>query len=225
MPMIRVLSRLHAPVVLLFLVAGVPDPGAAQQAGGGEAYVTQAGSNQRPAGRAAAIPMPATDLLTTDWLFYDPALLRTGASAAGSILGQASLTGNTAIVHQEGDGNIARIEQRGVANTASISQRGDANRASIVQRGDDNRTSAFQSGVGNTFAASFLGSRNAFTFVQEGERNRYTLDFLGDRLTHQVTQRGTGLSAVQLGFGSLPFTIQQQGHGMEVIVQHDPIVR
>jgi hypothetical protein len=119
-------------------------------------------------------------------------------------------------------GNFALVNQHGELNTVIVNQLGLANLAVIDQEGARNRTELDQIGNRNIFGAWLRGNDNLLSLLQEGDDNVYILDFEGDGLNHSVDQVGSGIQAVQVGYGSQPFSIQQYGSGMEIRIEHNP---
>jgi hypothetical protein len=118
--------------------------------------------------------------------------------------------GNFALVHQAGEDNAALVNQIGLANLAVIDQEGERNRTELEQIGQR-----------NIFGAWLRGDENFLSLLQQGDDNIYILDFVGDKLDHAVEQIGSGIQAVQVGYGSQPFGIQQHGEGMDIRIEHN----
>jgi hypothetical protein len=202
--------RLSPFAALAALALGVPASAPAQQrTAPGEIFLTQVGGAARAGsgGPAAAAPTPAGAALR-EQLFRNPPLdVRGGASR---ILG-FSLPQN---------GSAVTVDQQGDGNSASIHQSGSGNLAAIVQQGAGNRVVGVQQGSANLMAVGLFGDGNELKVAQRGDDNQYSLAFLGNRLDHSVVQQGSGLRAVQVGVGSLPFGIVQQGRGVEIRIEH-----
>ncbi|MEM1125186.1 MAG: hypothetical protein AAGI71_00940 [Bacteroidota bacterium] len=122
-------------------------------------------------------------------------------------------------------GSFGLITQQGTGNTARLVQAGAANLAVLSQQGDRNTTLLEQIGTGNIYGAWLTGHDNMIDVVQHGADNVYLLDFEGHGLQHQVVQHGVGNQAVQLGTGRAPFSIEQRGDHMEIVVRHGSAVR
>lgn len=156
-------------------------------------------------------------------------------------------TGNTAAIVQEGDNNDATVEQTGSGNEAFVTQLGGNgneatveqgpsngfsglnNLAVIVHEGSLNRTTIQQRGKNNLAGIKLVGNNNGITLEQTGTGHEYLLDFTGNGLgimgsgmTHQVSQIGSDNQLVQVGEGSMPFNVRQQGNGMRMIIRHNP---
>ncbi len=119
--------------------------------------------------------------------------------------------------------NLATIVQHGSGHRATIIQRGISNVAVSTQHGSGNELSATQLGNDNLIGIRLVGHDNSLNVRQNGNDNAYLLSFAGDDLDHSVTQVGSGLRLVQLGTGSLPFSVEQQGTGMTVRIEHNPL--
>lgn len=145
--------------------------------------------------------------------------------AAGGAQGQLGPSALSAAVGGAVDagGNTASIQQIGDYNRAFVQQTGRGNVAGLYQGGNGNDASVYQLGNQNVMAAWFFGNDNTFGLTQRGDGNTYVLGFWGSDLDHQVVQEGNGLTAFQLGIGSLPFGIKQRGNGAEVRIEHNPI--
>lgn len=124
----------------------------------------------------------------------------------------ASADGSSAEIVQSGRHNIARIIQQGARNVLHASQVGARNELYAEQIGD-----------GNQIAARLIGDDNSLQVQQHGDDNAYLFSFEGDGLDHSLSQVGSGLRAVQLGTGDLPFSIEQKGTDMQIRIVHDPI--
>lgn len=156
-----------------------------------------------------------------------------------------NVSGNSAVVVQDGDNNDATVEQAGFGNEASITQmNGDGNDATveqgpgdgfpgqnnlavIVQNGSMNQTTIQQFGKNNIAGIKLVGNSNGITLEQTGNGNEYLLDFTGSDLgstggstTHQVSQIGSNNRLVQVGQGRMPFDVRQRGDGMRMVIRH-----
>lgn len=121
------------------------------------------------------------------------------------------------------DGNAATIVQRGSHNSATLIQRGAGNVAVMTQTGSWNEVSAEQRGNDNLIGIRLVGHDNSLDVLQNGNDNAYLFSFAGDDLDHSVEQRGHDLQLIQLGQGTLPFSVEQQGTGMTVRIEHNPL--
>lgn len=156
-----------------------------------------------------------------------------------------NVSGNSAVVVQDGDNNDATVEQAGSGNQASITQlNGDENDATVVQEpgggspgennlavivqdGSFNETTIRQRGRDNVAGIKLVGNSNGITLEQTGSGNEYLLDFTGSNLgsmgtstTHQVSQIGSNNQLVQVGENSMPFNVRQRGDGMRMVIRH-----
>ncbi|HYE95702.1 MAG TPA: hypothetical protein VD962_05800 [Rubricoccaceae bacterium] len=122
-----------------------------------------------------------------------------------------STTGNFALAEQQGDDNVATIEQVGARNIAVLVQQGSANVSDVLQQGTE-----------NLYGSWLTGDANQTEVVQLGVGNVYLLDFAGSGLAgHRVVQEGVGNEAVQLGLTETPFSIEQHGNGMTLVIRHN----
>lgn len=116
------------------------------------------------------------------------------------------------------------VVQDGRANETSVAQSGRGHRAVVVQRGVANETRLRQTGTGHRADLRLDGVRNRIAVRQAGTGNRYRLDFEGRGLnrdaSHRVVQRGSDLRAVQVGAGTMPYSIRQRGNGMRLRIEH-----
>jgi len=169
----------------------------------------------------------------------------TGLIPGGTPSLPSSVSGNSAVVVQDGDDNSATIEQSGTGNEASISQLdgseneatvvqepgdgfpGKNNLAVIVQNGSMNQTTIRQFGKNNRAGIRLDGNNNGITLEQTGEGHEYLLDFEGSDLSsvgsseaHQVSQIGSNNRLVQVGENSMPFNVRQRGDGMRMVIRH-----
>ena len=117
------------------------------------------------------------------------------------------------VVRQDGSGNIATVDQRNASNVAAILQRGNFNETRVRQRGR-----------ANAVGIVIDGNNNSLDVLQKGSRNRYLLGFRGDNLgrpgTRTVSQKGSNNLLVELGQTRMPFSVQQKGNGMRMMIRH-----
>jgi len=120
-----------------------------------------------------------------------------------------------------GPGSEGAIYQGGDGNFASIMQNGTNHLAVVVHEGNSNFTDVTQNGSDHVAGIQLHGDNNQFGLTQNGSGHRYLLDFEGSNLDHAVVQNGANNTAVQIGQGSMPFGIEQNGSGMTMIIRHD----
>jgi hypothetical protein len=200
-------------VPLALTVLAFPPLVAAQSTGNGEAYVTQA---TREAAQAHAVR--GTDPAHTPGVQVQERLFRNSPLAAGG-----AAAGPTAAAASAGGGNTAVIVQKGSGNAATLEQHGNGNFGEIVQKGSANTTHAVQEGNHNVLRVELAGARNEFNLVQRGDDNQYVRALRGSGLKETVVQQGVGLSVVQVGAISVPFSVQQIGRGMEIRIEHNGV--
>lgn len=155
----------------------------------------------------------------------------------------SNVSGNGAVIVQDGDNNEATVEQEGSGNEASITQSGNRNESTveqrpgdgfpglnnlavIVQNGSMNQTTVRQFGQNNIAGVRLNGTNNATDILQEGDGNEYRLEFTGtglgaDGTPHTVKQIGDQNMLVQVGQGTTPFNVQQRGDGMRMIIHRN----
>ncbi len=120
------------------------------------------------------------------------------------------------------DGHFALVAQDGGANRAVLNQTGWANLAVIEQYGDGLVTELRQAGRGNVYGAWLRGEDLSLNVAQEGNDNLYLLEVEGGTgYEATVLQRGDRNRAVQLGAGAVPFSIEQIGNDMQLIIHHE----
>jgi hypothetical protein len=200
-------------LLLLFLSLASVAPALAQQSATG-------GVLERAAAEAEAQRAGGADESQVLNRLFEGAL-GVRASTTGDVLGgglgqlqQLQREENVGLVAQLGQGNAASIDQVGLGNVAVAYQEGDRNEVVLSQLGD-----------GNLLGVSLLGNGNAIDVTQEGNNNGYFLGFIGESLTHSVLQQGDNIRAVQVGVGTLPFTIEQRGNDMDITVEHNPTIQ
>ena len=120
-----------------------------------------------------------------------------------------------------GPGSEGAIYQGGDGNFASITQNGTNHLAVVVHEGNSNFTDVTQNGSDHVAGIRLNGDDNQFRLTQDGSGHRYLLDFGGSNLNHEVVQNGVDNTAVQIGEGSMPFGIEQNGSGMTMIIRHN----
>lgn len=159
----------------------------------------------------------------------------------GQPVSHTDVSGERAVISQEGVNNQASIDQKGSGNEAVVTQRGwkglgrnneasvqqktSNNIAVITQKGRSNRSVIKQKGgTGNVAGIRLRGDNNRTNLLQNGTGNEYVLKFTGNGLgsnsTHTVKQIGNQNTLKQVGVGSKPFDVQQRGNGMKVIIRH-----
>lgn len=173
---------------------------------GAEVFVQQALSG--PASADGVTPAAALDRWETQ--LSGPAL---AALLVYRDLIDQGVAGNLAVVDQTGDAGQAAITQRGLANLAFLQQ--------MAEGGGINQTSILQEGDANLTAVALRGGDNALTVEQIGSGNVYTLDFTGRTLNHSVSQVGNGIRAEQVGFGTAPFSVEQRGNSVPILIEHN----
>ncbi len=196
------------------MVAVAVGPGlsgaAAQQTGG--AYITQATSPETVLPRSTSPDQQATAL----W----PQLACLGLGAAGASCDLRSSAGPPA----GGFRNFVALVQAGSGNfIATVQAGGTGNQIQASQTGDNNTLYADQLGSDNLLGVRLVGNDNTLHSSQHGSGNQYLFSFEGNSLNHNLLQEGDNLRAVQIGVGTLPFSIEQLGHDMEIRIVHDPL--
>jgi hypothetical protein len=121
-------------------------------------------------------------------------------------------------------GHFAWIAQQHVGNQAMLEQFGTAHLAVVEQQGVGNTTHLRQFGSDHLYGSWLRGDGNAVEVVQEGRSNHYLLEFEGDGLQHTALQAGVNLQAVQVGVTSVPFSIEQRGSDMSLLIRHNGAV-
>lgn len=194
---------------VLFAVFGAA-PSLAQEteANGSEAVIEQVPASPAPTTLSTRIPQD--QLLQT---VLSPLQTMGPDFAAWSGDDPLNVTGQRAVVRQDGAGNTATVDQRDASNVAAILQRGNFNDTRVAQRGRSN-------------AAGIVidGNNNRLELLQRGVGNRYLLGFRGNNLGgptgRRVSQQGTNNVLVELGRTSMPFNIQQRGNDMRMVIRH-----
>lgn len=120
------------------------------------------------------------------------------------------------------DGNRALISQSGEGNEAEANQRGSSHVAVIYQDGNNNTTVVDQFGEGNVFGAFFEGDDNVLNATQRGTNNTYIRTFMQSGFEDAVTQTGNRNHLEIMGDAEVPFSIDQHGEGMRMIIEHNP---
>ncbi len=167
-----------------------------------EVYVTQIAQAVSPEARIST--GEALDLI------YARLRAERHRSALDAYQGGGADGRSVALVHQLGNHNAAAVDQAGASNLAMLYQRGSGN-ASLLE----------QAGAGNVFGSYLTGDGNRTDVQQRGTGNVYVLDFAGDGLRHTARQLGSNNQAVQTGQGTVPFSIEQRGNGMQMVIRHD----
>lgn len=167
-------------------------------------------------------PSEATPRLTAPTNLPEDQLLQTILGKLQSVGPDLStLTGSSPLLQE---GQQAIIRQDGTGNAATVDQRNTSNLAIILQRGVLNETTVTQRGRSNAAGIVLDGSNNSLDVLQAGNGNRYLLGFQGDDLgrpgSRAVSQRGNNNLLVELGRTSMPFSIQQNGNGMRMMIRH-----
>lgn len=202
------MTRILLVGILTVSALVLPRSAAAQGAASPEAMVEQAGLRLQEGISARSF----LSTISLGSLIPGPVWL--GIQAVESGLRGDQAAGNTAIVDQIGEGNQVYLVQEGRRNVAVA-----------YQHGDDNIITAQQHGDSNVFGAWLVGSDNQLDVTQNGYGHRYLLGYIGDDLRPEaVVQNGIGNFASQFGIGGRLFGIRQQGNGVEVIIQHNPVV-
>jgi hypothetical protein len=194
--------------VLLGVFGAAPSLAQETGANGSEAVIEQVPASSAPT--TVSTKIPQDQLLQT---VLRPLQTMGPDFAAFSENGPLNVTGQRAIVRQDGVGNTATVDQRDASNVAAILQRGNFNDTRVVQRGRSN-------------AAGIVidGNNNRLDVLQRGVGNRYLIGFRGDDLGgsngRRVSQQGTNNILVEVGQTSMPFNIRQQGNGMRMFIRH-----
>lgn len=208
----RPLGLASAALLAFALCLGPGLSGAAAQQTG-SAYITQATTS------GATTTLDATTLdqqATALW----PQLTCSGLGSTGATCTLSSSAGppagsyrNFVALFQDGSGNfISTVQGQGTGNQIQASQSGANNALYAVQLGSD-----------NVLGVRLIGNDNTLHTLQQGDANQYLFSFQGNSLDHSLLQVGDHLRAVQIGVGSLPFSIEQMGHDMEIRIVHDPL--
>ena len=118
--------------------------------------------------------------------------------------------------------NTAIVNQYGNNNTTGITQNGWGNKALINLIGDYNTTGLEQSGSKNQFILNLEGSNNSVNGQQRGSQNSLRLDLVGTLNNQTFSQIGNNLTLelVDNGSGGVPVQIEQRGDGATVRVEN-----